>query len=103
MGSKYYDPFNQQMEGGWNCLYKSRWAFLLENKGRLSSRRFKAERKLLNRVPTGLKHTLFHPDDLKKLREKPFSGLFFHFDKYKEEANKLFKEGEYFEAMDYYE
>jgi hypothetical protein len=50
-----------------------------------------------------MKHTLFHPDDLKKLREKPFSGLFFHFDKYKEEANKSFKEGEFFEAIDLYE
>lgn len=50
-----------------------------------------------------MKHTLFHPDDLKKLREKPFSGLFFHFDKYKEDANKLYKEGEYFEAIDFYE
>lgn len=50
-----------------------------------------------------MKHTLFHPDDLKKLRDKPFSGLYFHFDKYKEEANKLYKEGEYFEALEYYE
>jgi hypothetical protein len=50
-----------------------------------------------------LKHTLFHPDDLKKLRDKPFSGLFFHFDKYKEEANKHFKEGDYFDALEFYE
>lgn len=50
-----------------------------------------------------MKHSLFHPDELKKLRDKPFSGLFFHFDKNKEEANKLFKEEEYFEAIEYYE
>ena len=50
-----------------------------------------------------MKHTLFHPDDLKKLRQKPFSGLFFNFDKYKEEANKLYTEGDYFEALEYYE
>jgi hypothetical protein len=50
-----------------------------------------------------MKHSLFHPDDLKKLRDKPFSGLFFHFDKSKEEGNKLFKECEYFEALEYYE
>ena len=57
----------------------------------------------MDRLPYPLKHTLFHPDDLKKLRDKPFSGLFFHFDKYKDEANKLYKEGEYFEAVEYYE
>lgn len=50
-----------------------------------------------------MKHTLFHPEDLKKLRDKPFSGLFYHFEKYKEEANKLFKDGEYFEALEFYE
>lgn len=50
-----------------------------------------------------MKHSLFHPDDLKKLRDKPFSGLFFHFEKYKEDANKHFKEGDYFEALDFYE
>lgn len=57
----------------------------------------------MERLPYPLKHTLFHPDDLKKLRDKPFSGLFFHFDKYKDDANKLFKEGEYFEALEFYE
>jgi hypothetical protein len=81
------------MEFGWNCQYKSRWAFLLNHKGRMTTRRFLSERKLMERLPYPLKHTLFHPDDIKKLRDKPFSGLFFHFDKYKEEANKLFKEG----------
>jgi len=50
-----------------------------------------------------IKHTLFHPNDIKELRDKPFSGLFFHFDKEKENANKLFKEKEYFQALDYYE
>jgi hypothetical protein len=89
---EYYDPLNQKLEAGWNCQYKSRWAFLLEHKGRLTTRRFKGERKLLSTVPYPLKHSLFHPDDLKKLRDKPFSGLFFHFDKNKEDANKLFKE-----------
>ena len=49
-----------------------------------------------------MKHSLYHPDDLKKLRE-PFSGLYFHFDKYKEEANKLYKEEKYFDAIEYYE
>ena len=47
MGSKYYDPLNQKLELGWNCENKSRWAFLLEHKGRLTSRRFANERKLL--------------------------------------------------------
>ena len=50
-----------------------------------------------------MKHSLFHPEDLKKLRDKPFSGLFFNFDKYKEEANKSYKEENYFEAIDLYE
>lgn len=57
----------------------------------------------MERLPYPIKHTLFHPDDLKKLRDKPFSGLFFHFDKYKEDANKLYKEGEYFDALEFYE
>jgi hypothetical protein len=48
-------------------------------------------------------HTLFHPEDLKKLRDKPFSGLYYHFDKYREDGNKLYKEKEYFEAIDVYE
>jgi len=103
MSSKYFDPFNEKMEFGWNCHYKSRWAFLLNHKGRLTTRKFLLERKLMERLPYPMKHTLFHPDDLKKLRDKPFSGLFFHFDKFKEEANKHYKEGEYFEAIEFYE
>ena len=66
-------------------------------------RKFVYERKLLERLPYPIKHSLFHPDDIKKLRDKPFSGLYFHLDKQKEEANKLFKEEEFFEAADYYE
>ena len=50
-----------------------------------------------------MKHSLYHPENLKKLRDKPFSGLYFHFDKCKEEANKLFKEEKYFDAIEYYE
>jgi hypothetical protein len=69
----------------------------------MTTRRYLAERKLMEKLPAPMKHTLFHADDLKKLREKPFSGLFFHFDKYKEDGNKHFKEGEYFEALEYYE
>jgi tetratricopeptide (TPR) repeat protein len=94
---------NAKFEFGWNCHYKSRWDFILNHRGRLTTRRFMSERKLFNRLPYAMKHTLFHPDDLKKLRDKPFSGLFFNFDKYKEEANKHYKEGEYFEAIDLYE
>lgn len=101
---KYFDPFNEEtLDPGYDCLYKSRWGFLLDNKGRLTSRKFRHGRKLLDRLPTCLKHTLFHPDDLKKLRAKPFSGLFFNFDKFKEEANKHYQEGDYFEALEYYE
>lgn len=103
MASKYFDPFNEKFEFGWNCQYKSRWSFLLNHKGRMTTRRYFAERKLMERLPYPMKHTLFHPDDLKKLRDKPFSGLFFHFDKSKEEANKLYKEGDYFDALEYYE
>lgn len=103
MGAKYFDPLNEKMEFGWNCTYKSRWGFLLNNKGRLTTRRYLAERKLLETLPYPIKHTLFHPDDLKKLRDKPFSGLYYNFDKYKEDANKLYKEGEYFEAIEFYE
>jgi hypothetical protein len=100
---EYFDPLNEKFDYGWNCNYKSRWAFLLSHRGRLTNRKYNAERKLINRLPWPMKHTLFHPDDLKKLREKPFSGLFFHFDKYKEEANKSYREGNYFEAIDLYE
>lgn len=50
-----------------------------------------------------MKHSLFHPDDLKSLRDKPFSGLYFHFDKSKEEGNKLFKEEQYLDAIEIYE
>ena len=78
---EYFDPFNQKMEFGWNCDYKSRWDFFLNNKGRMSTRRFLKERKVFQSLPYPLKHSLFHPDDIKKLRDKPFSGLFFHFDK----------------------
>jgi tetratricopeptide (TPR) repeat protein len=69
----------------------------------MTTRKYLAERKLMQKLPYPVKHSLFHPDDLKKLRDKPFSGLFFHFDKFKEEANKSFKEGQYFEAIDLYE
>jgi hypothetical protein len=69
----------------------------------MTTKRYNMERKEVNKLPYPMKHALFHPDDLKKLRDKPFSGLYFHFEKSKEEGNKLFKEGEYFEAMDYYE
>lgn len=58
---------------------------------------------MFEKLPYAIKHSLFHPDDLKKIRDKSFSGLFFHFEKNREEANKLFKEGEYFEALEYYE
>lgn len=103
MTSKYYDPFNEKFDYGWNCFFKSKWSFLINHRGRITQKKFKAERKLMERLPYPLKHTLFHPDEIKKLRDKPFSGLYFHFDKYKEEANKLYKEGEYFEALDFYE
>ena len=104
VASKYFDPFNEeQLEYGYECQYKSRWSFLLDHKGRMTTRKFKSQRKLMDHLPTCLKHTLFHPDDLKKLRTKPFSGLFFNFDKFKEDANKLYGEGEYFEALEFYE
>ena len=69
----------------------------------MTARKFRHGRKLLEKLPTCLKHTLFHPEDLKKLRAKPFSGLFFNFDKFKEEANKYYAEGDFFEALEYYE
>ena len=105
MSSKYFDPFNEEsLEYGYDAQFKSRWAFLLDHRGRLTNRKFRSLRKnLLDKLPTPMKHTLFHPDDLKKLRAKPFSGLFFNFDKYKEEANKLYSEANYFEAIEYYE
>ena len=103
MGGKYFDPFNEKFDYGFNCNFKSRWAFLLNNRGRLTTRKFHSQRKLLDRLPYPLMHTLFHPDEIKKLRDKPFSGLFFHFDKYKDEANKHYKDGEYFEALEFYE
>jgi len=69
MATKYYDPFNEEtLEHGYECPFKSRWAFLIDHKGRLTTRKFKSQRKLLDRLPLGIKHTLFHPDDLKKLR-----------------------------------
>ena len=100
---EYFDPLNSKMKKGWNTHYKSKWAFLLDHKGRMSTKRFLQERAVFQKLPYAMKHSLYHPDDLKKLRDKPFSGLYFHFDKYKEEANKLFKEEKYFEAIDYYE
>ena len=81
MGGKYFDPFNMPFEPGYNCVYRSRWDFLLNFRGRLSDSRWKRERKTLNKMPTPLLHTLFYPDGLKKLRTKPFSGLFFNLDK----------------------
>ena len=37
MSAKYFDPFNEEtLEYGYDCEYKSRWAFLLDNKGRLT-------------------------------------------------------------------
>jgi len=69
----------------------------------MSWKKFRQERQLFDRLPYPMKHSLFHPDDLKKLRDKPFSGLFFNFDKYKEDANKQFKEGKYFDALELYE
>jgi hypothetical protein len=69
MGTKYFDPFNEEtLTPGYDCAFKSRWAFLLEHKGRLTARKFRSQRKLLDSLPLALKHTLFHPDDLKKLR-----------------------------------
>ena len=69
----------------------------------MSTRRFLHERKLLEKFPSAMRHSLFHPDDLKKLRDKPFSGLYFNMEKQKEEANKLFKEEKYFDALEFYE
>jgi tetratricopeptide (TPR) repeat protein len=104
MSAKYFDPFNEEkLEYGYECLYKSRWSFLIDHKGRLTTRKFRAQRKLIDKLPYCMRHTLFHPDDLKKLRQKPFSGLFFNFDKQKEEANRIYGEGDYFEALEYYE
>ena len=100
---EYFDPLNSKMKRGWNTNYKSKWAFLLDHRGRLTTKRFLRERQVFQKLPYAMKHSLYHPEDLKKLREKPFSGLYFHFDKYKEEANKLYKEEKYFEAIDYYE
>jgi hypothetical protein len=103
MSSKHYDPMNTEMEFGWNCRYKSRWDFLFQNRGRMTVKKFNRERKLFNRLPYPVKHSLFHPDDIKKLRDKPFSGLYYHFDKYKEDANKMYDEGKYFDAIDLWE
>lgn len=69
MGAKYFDPFNEEtMDYGYECAFKSRWAFLLDHRGRLTTRKFRSQRLLLDRLPLAMKHTLFHPDDLKKLR-----------------------------------
>ena len=69
MSAKYFDPFNEEaLEPGYDCAFKSRWGFLIDHKGRLTARKFRASRKLLDKLPTAMKHTLFHPDDLKKLR-----------------------------------
>lgn len=104
VSAKYFDPFNEEkLDHGYPAAFKSKWSFLLDNRGRMTQRKFRTQRKLIDKIPYALKHTLFHPDDLKNLRSKPFSGLFFNFDKHKEDANKLYGEGEYFEAIDYYE
>ena len=43
MGTKYFDPFNEEsLEYGYDCAFKSRWAFLLEHKGRLTTRKFRS-------------------------------------------------------------
>lgn len=104
MSAKHFDPFNEEsLPFGYDCPYRSRWGFLLDHRGRLTQRKFRAQRKMLDRLPACMKHTLFLPDDLKKLRDKPFSGLFFNFDKHKEEANRLYGDGDYFEALEHYE
>ena len=55
MATKYYDPFNEEtLELGYECAFKSRWAFLIEHKGRLTTRKFKSERKLMDRLPLGI-------------------------------------------------
>ena len=66
-------------------------------------KKFLSERPNFEKFPFAIKHSLFHPDNLKNLRDKSFSGLYFHLDKSRESANKLFKEGDYFEALSCYE
>ena len=41
---EYFDPFNMKFEMGWNCPYKSKWSFIVDHKGRLSTKRFLRER-----------------------------------------------------------
>lgn len=37
MSAKYFDPFNEEkLEHGYPAAYKSKWSFLLDNRGRIT-------------------------------------------------------------------
>ncbi len=98
-----FDPLNCVMKHGWNCSFRSRWSFIFANKGSLSLRKFHAATKKVRSLPLPLLHTLFASDEVKALRYKPFSGLFQHFEKIKEKANKAYNEKKYMDAIEIYE
>lgn len=62
-----------------------------------------AKRKVFEKYPIFLKHTLLHPDQINKVRNADFGNAFFVFDDIKTEGNLYYEDKEYYTALDYYE
>jgi len=79
--------------------------FMFGLKGELNPTEFEEKTKKLSGYSRQLKYTLFsHSDEnLKKVRDKEFTMIFFVYDDVKDKGNKLFKKKKFREAIKYYQ
>jgi hypothetical protein len=68
----------------------------------MSKAEFMNKTEKIRKLPYHLKYTLFSTEEIKKLRQKEFAFIYFHFDEMKEKGNKMYKRGKFREAIDFY-
>ena len=68
----------------------------------MSKSEFNEKTLKIRSYPYHLKYTLFSSDEIKKLRQKEFAFLYFHFDEYRSKGNKMYKRANFREAVNFY-
>jgi len=64
---------------------------------------FHEKRKIFERFPIFLKHSLLHGKDFDKVRNAAFANAFFVFDDIKQEGNLFYEDKDYYRALELYE
>ena len=96
------DPQHKQFNFFYEIQLYGQYDFIFDFKGEMSKAEFMNKTEKIRKLPYHLKYTLFSTEEIKKLRQKEFAFIYFHFDEMKEKGNKMYKRGKFREAIDFY-